>query len=146
MSVYPIKPCEGIGPVLFGMRRTEVQAALGEAPEPFQKTPEAVHSADTFARAGLHVHYRGAEPVVEFVEAVGAEGITFTLFDVRPLDASAEEVLATLTAQTDVIEEEDGAVYVLPEWGLSLWRPDHTHARFTSVGVAEPGYARLAVV
>ncbi|HYE94914.1 MAG TPA: hypothetical protein VD962_01795 [Rubricoccaceae bacterium] len=150
MTVYEIKPNEGIGPVRFGMGRAEVRAALGEEPIPFQKIPEAKHAADEFGRAGLHVHYRDAErytdPVVEFVEGFAVPGVRFTLAELLPLEAPAESVVSQLAAQTDEIEESDGALYVLPEWGLSLWRPDRTHERFATVGVAEPGYDRLAVV
>jgi hypothetical protein len=146
MTVYTITPGEGIGPVRFGMRRADVHAALGEAPEPFQKIPEAIHTADAFERSGLHIHYRDADPVVEFVEAFTAEGIAFTLAGLRPLEEVAAALVARLSAHTDVFEEDGGGLYVLPEWGLSLWRPDRTHERFSTVGVAEPGYERLAVV
>jgi hypothetical protein len=146
MTVFEVQPNEGIGPVRFGMGRAAVRAALGEAPAPFQKTPGARHAADAFERAGLHVHYRGPEPVVEFVEGFAVPGVGLTLAGTRPLEAPAAAVLAHLAAQTDVVEEEDGATYLLPEWNVSLRRPDRTHARFAAVGAAEPGYQRLAVV
>ena len=146
MTVHEIHPREGLGPVRFGMSREAVRAALDEAPTPYQKTPEAKHAADAFEQTGLHVHYRGPAPAVEFVEGFAAPDVRFTLGDLHPLDAPAEEVLARLADQTDVIEEEGGALYVLPEWDVSLWRPAPGHARFTAVGVAEPGYHRLAVV
>jgi hypothetical protein len=146
MTTYEIRPRDGLGPVRFGMSRAEVHAALDEPPEPYQKTPEARHAADAFQRAGLHVHYRGAEPVVEFIEGFAVPDVRLTLRDVHPLEVPAEEVVARLAGLTDVIEEEDGATYVLPEWDVSLRRPDRAHERFTAVGVAEPGYSRLAVV
>lgn len=145
-AVVEITPLEGVGAVRFGMPRAAARAAVGEPARAYRKAPEARHEADAFDRSGLHVHYRDADPAVECVEAVPADGVTFVLGGVEVFERPADEVRAALAAQTDVIAEEGGRTYVLPEWDVALWRPSPDAPRFTGVGVAEPGYYRLAAV
>ena len=127
------------------MGRADVLTALGEPPRPYRKTPEALHEADAFERAGLHVHY-GTDAAVEFVEAFPAPGVSVVLLG---LDLFAEPVAAltrALAARTHVVEGEGGCTFVLPELDVSLWRAAADDARHASVDAAEPGYQRLAEI
>jgi hypothetical protein len=122
-----------------------VLAALRETPRPFRKTPEALHEADAFARAGLHVHY-GDDAGVEFVEAFPAEDVSVVLFGLDLFAQPVEDLTEALAAHTHVVAEEGGCTYLLPELAVSLWRRAPTDARLASVDAAEPGYQRLAVI
>jgi hypothetical protein len=146
MPVFEVTPGEGLGPVRFGMSRDDVRATLAEPPRPFLKTPGALHKADEFAAAGLHVHYRGRAPVVEFVEAYAVEGVAVTLDGLDLLGQPATAVVEALRARTVVVREAGGAVYLLPELDVSLWRSTPADERFAAVGAAEPGYTQLAAV
>ncbi|MDX1420080.1 MAG: hypothetical protein R3181_08945, partial [Rubricoccaceae bacterium] len=108
MPVYEVEPREGVGPVRLGASRDDVRAAVPDPPEPFQKGALQRYEVDAFDRLGLHVHYAGDMPAVDFVEAFPADGVRFTLGGVDLFGSPAAEVVAGLAEQYAVAEEEEG--------------------------------------
>ena len=140
MPVYELEPHGGVGPVRLGASRDDVRAAAPDPPDPFQKDPSDPYEVDVFDPLGLHVHYAGDRPAAEFVEAFAAEGVTLTLYGVDPLRQPAATVVAALAARHEVVEEEEGCSFVVPEIDVSLWRPSPGDEAFEAVGVGTAGY------
>lgn len=53
-----ITPYKGIGPVRFGMSRTDVRAALVVPLHEFKRTPKAAMPTDAFPTLGVYVYYK----------------------------------------------------------------------------------------
>ena len=140
MPVYEVEPRGGVGPVRLGARRDDVRAAVSDPPDSFQKGALQRYEVDAFDSLGLHVHYTGDDPVVEFIEAFPANGVRFTLGGVDLLGSPAAAVVAALAEQYAVAEEEHGCSFVVPELDVALWRESPGAEAFDSVGVGEPGY------
>lgn len=141
MPVYEIKPREGVGPVRLGTSRDDVRAAVPAPVDSFQKGAFQRYDVDAFDALGLHVHYTGPSPVVEFIEAFPADGVVFALSGLDLLGQTAPSVIAALTERHRVVEEEEeGRSYILPELDVALWRESPDDEVFASVGVGEEGY------
>ena len=140
MPVYEVEPREGVGPVRLGASRDDVRAAVSDPPESFQKGAHELYEVDAFDRLGLHVHYGGDSPAVEFIEAFPVNGVRFALGGVDLFGSPAAEVVAGLAGRYAVAEEEEGCSFVVPELDIALWRESPDDETFESAGVGESGY------
>ena len=140
MPVYELEPHGGVGPVRLGASRDEVRSAVSDPPDPFRKDPSDPYEVDAFDSLGLHVHYAGDRPAVEFIEASEAEGVSITLGGTDLLRQSAAAVVAVLASRSSVVEEEEGSSFVAPALDVSLWRSSPDDEAFESVGVGAIGY------
>src|SRR5579859_3279567 len=78
---YVIDPYVGVGPIQFGMTRTEVRNAVGAVAQPFRKSRFDRLDADFFSTLGMFVYYR--DPDV--CDSVEFGGIVIPTFEGKPL-------------------------------------------------------------
>lgn len=68
---FDIMPYRRVGPISFGMTRTEVRETLAEIPETFIRDPDDPSPADAFQDLGIHIFYDAEDrcAAVEFWRA-----------------------------------------------------------------------------
>ena len=114
-----IIPYEGIGPLRFGMSKSEVRAALGAPFREFKKTLEAPATSDAFHTMGVYVYYKptGACEAVEVASPSQA-----TLFG-KQLVGEIFEVLQKWFRELDPEVEMDDAGMTSLRFGVGIYAP-----------------------
>jgi hypothetical protein len=115
---FPIRPHIGAGPLVFGMSREEVRAALGERPKAFRKGNSAVLT-DDFRSHQLHVYYS----IGDYVEAIEFFGEAAVSFDGRILLGRPFLPERDGFSQLDPHLELDGAGLTSSALGIGLYAP-----------------------
>jgi hypothetical protein len=139
-----IQPHVGIGPIRFGMTRTEVAAAMRAigGGEPFAKSAEC----DRYCDLSLLVEY--TDDTVSFIEADSLQH-DFLLSGIDVFDTPAEELVAEL----EKLDTNDAALggkgsYCFPNLIVALWEADTQYDRkghetrpiFGAVGIGDSRY------
>ena len=145
---FDVIPLVGVGPVLLGMRREEVRAAMRAPPKEFRKSSGSVHTTDAFHSSAFQVFYSGVVPVVEFIELSRGSEIEAVFNGIELFTTPADELVSKISLRTafDPSDPELGYSYVFPELQLAFWRPhvpddDELDGHFFStVGIGVPGY------
>ena len=122
MKPLEIDPWVGVGPLRFGMSRSEVRKLFG-AYEEFHKTLDSVLTTDDFREPRMHVYYRkdGVVEVADAVEVMSEANPSFRghLLGERPL---AE--VAAIFRQVDSDFEVDSSGLDVPDLGISVYAPE----------------------
>lgn len=130
---WEIRPFEGVGRLLFGMTRQEVQAALGQMPRSFKKAPSEQQLTDAYDAAGLYAYFDGDDRL-EYVELTDPRSVSFRGEHLFGLAAqSAEDRMRAL--HVDVARNDEG--FDCLEIGVSVYAPS---ARIEGVGVGRKRY------
>src|SRR5262245_38903685 len=125
---WEIRPFEGVGPVLFGMTRQEVQAALGRNPRAFRKVPSEKQLTDVYDTIGLYAYFDDDDRL-EYVE----------LTDLRVLSLYGESLFGPLMKavenrmrafDVDVVPNDEG--FDCFGIGISVYAPS---AQIECIGV-----------
>ena len=141
-SIYSVEPHIGVRPVLLGMARDAVRAAMLAAGH---LHVEDTHAArDLFHRNSFQVFY-DLGGIAEYIELSSSAEFLATFQGERILELSADDAvrLVTQTATYSTTDWELGWSYVFPALDLSLWRPviEGDEGRsFATVGVGRLGY------
>ena len=139
---YHVVPLVGIGPIRFGMSRSEVRATFG--------TPEYVEHAHE--RFGIHFPEKDCFfescPQVRYDEKEEVEDIQFSghpaftvLFDSVPVHDSKVEAVAHAVSERAELDRRDSEfpyTYSFPRIGLSLWRESLDKTRFDTINLVLP--------
>lgn len=144
MQTLEIFPTVGVGPIRFGMNRSEVRSHLGP--------PDGDEDEDReWYLEDLAIDFDAAGTVA-FIEIAESENFRAVLNDecLHELDANAAVAHVEKAAPFDPDAPEPGYTYVFPQLQLSLWRPvvpdatqdpdDPTGRCFEAVGVGPKGY------
>lgn len=137
-----VEPHGGVGPVRFGMSRSEVRAALPDVPVAFgRRSGEA--AVDSWHDFVLQVFY-DADDLVEYIEIERDEAVAALLYDEPILLLPADRALAHVCRHGHDQPEPDELPYahLFPALDLALWRPHDGEADtggFASLGVAREG-------
>ena len=140
-----IQPHTGVGPIAFGMMRTEVARAIGATPRPGRRSQYDASDYDLFQELGMFVYYDADDRccAVEFTRdarVAWAEG--YELFS-HPAHAAR----AWARSRDQDLDDRDG--FVSAALGLSMYAPsidepdidDEERAeRAQSFLVFRPGY------
>src|SRR5262245_23640265 len=144
---FEIIPHEGVGPILFGMTRIEVNESVekigGGLPVPRNK------ATDCFFRNCFQVSYNDTR-TVEFIEVANEPELEFLFAGKDVFDVPAKELLAHIR-QFDAHDPElsqEGYEYIFPSLILTLWDIDsqYDHKRgqkrpvFAAVGIGDAAY------
>src|SRR4051812_25631562 len=93
-EIWVIEPYVGIGPLRFGLTRSQVRSLLGNDVDQFRKGPYATNETDAYDQHGLHLYYDQREQL-EAIEALGHCKISYR--GVMFLNRTPEDVLRELT-------------------------------------------------
>lgn len=144
---FVIEPHRGIGPVSFGMSRSEVSAAMaavgGGPPRPRNE------ETDGFFDFCIQVSYdEGGR--AEFVEVANDAALVFAFQGRDVFDMPGAELLDLIGAldQPDPDLSREGCEYIFPRLILTLWDLDEQYDHkggeqrpvFAAVGVGTPKY------
>ena len=144
MHQFEIVPGQGVGPIRFGMTRSEVRNHLGP-PEDNEDAEREWYLED------LAIDFDPSGKV-KFIEIAQSENLRGLIGGMSLLDVDADDAITHVStmAPWDDNDPELGYSYVFPKLQLSLWRPmipeddqdadDPTGRRFESVGVGADGY------
>jgi len=144
---FEIRPLVGIGPILFGMMRQEVDAAMRDlgGGEPHPKCP----ACNTFFNSSFQVHYDDKNRV-EFIETAAHEAFRVLLAGRVLHEMLAEDAAAAASGTSQGRWEEARHTYIVPSSELALWRAvtpeanpdsdDQRGRRFDVVGAGRYGY------
>lgn len=116
---WDIAPYEGVGPIRFGMTRSQVQSLLGGSVSTFRKGPYASTDTDAYDQLGLHLHYDKGDRL-ECIEAWGPCPIYYQ--GASLLNANIQAVLERLAALGLSSRYDDG--YFFDDAGFALYAPD----------------------
>jgi hypothetical protein len=116
---WDIAPYEGVGPLRFGLTRSQAQSLLGRDVSVFRKGPYASTETDAYDALGLHLHYDGKDRL-ECIEAWGSCPIYYK--DTPLLNASVQEVLERLKNLGLSSRYDDG--YFFDGGGFVPYAPD----------------------
>ncbi len=140
MVTFEIIPHVGVGPVQFGMKADELDAALGK--------PERVHGNRYDYLSGFMVDLDESGRVV-FIELADSPNFQATYRGVNLHHTAAQDAV-TFISQFDTHDADDpevGYSYVFKKLQLSLWRgtvpedeADEDGKYFEAVGVGTDGY------
>jgi hypothetical protein len=132
-SDWEIVPFEAVGPIRFGMPRSEIHRALGETPRPFKKGLSE-NLTEAFKEIGVHVYYDGSGRV-EFVEAFSPSRLRFRGVDLWRENAA--EVLAELRNLGLRVRDDGAGGLWFDDCGFSLYSPN---GRTEGVSAFRRGY------
>lgn len=130
-----VVPHERLGPVRLGMTAEEVEVAVGEAPESFDRGG-LVHG---FLDCALQVTYDDRERV-NFVEVSSSLSDAVTWEGRKLLALSACRALRALRRRTAVTLTEGGTSAEALALDLALWREDPGDKRFLTLAIGVRGY------
>lgn len=116
---WEITPYVGVGPLRFGLTRSQARSLLGTSVSAFRKGPYASTETDAYDGLGLHLHYDGNDRL-ECIEAWGSCPVYYK--DAALLNASVQEVLERLANLGLSSRYDDG--YFLDDGGFALYAPD----------------------
>jgi hypothetical protein len=116
---WEITPYEGVGPLRFGMTRSQVRSLLGGKVTTFRKGPYASTDTDAYDELGLHLHYDNGDRL-ECIEAWGSCPIYYKQASL--LNAGTQEALERLAGLGLSSRYDDG--YFLDDGGFALYAPD----------------------
>lgn len=144
MQVFDIHPTVGVGPIRFGMSRTEVREHLG--------APDGDQDEDReWYLDGIAIDFDACGKVA-FIEVAESENYRVLLDGecLHELDADSAIFHVEKLAPFDPDVPELGYVYIFPSLQLSLWRTvvpdasqdaeDPTGRTFEAIGVGPNGY------
>ena len=146
MLVFTMQPLVGIGPIKFGMTRSEVQDILADLGQP--KARLRPPNTDCFFRSAFQVSY-DENGRVEFIETAASNDfrVLFHSFSLHGMTAEDAVRLVAQFAEYDRDHPERGYSYIFPALQLSLWRPvlpsgpdDIQGRHFEAVGLGTEGY------
>jgi hypothetical protein len=140
MQTMVVEPRVGVGPIALGSSRVEVLRALVYAQCSFLKVPSSQWPTDSWFSGALQVFYSGEPPRVEFIELSRGSELEALVLGNAVFSIPAREVLSRIPQGTQVLAEEEGSSYVVPELELSFWREGCDDEYFASVGIGMPGY------
>lgn len=134
---FNIVPYVGVGPINFGMSRTDVRNQLGVPVETFMKTKDSTAPTDSFDELGIHVFY-DAQDACEAVE-FWRSGPTFR--GTNMLKERFAKIAAWLAAIDPGIQSNSSGL-TSPAFGFGLYAesPDETSSVIDSVIVFRRGY------
>ena len=148
MAQYELRPHSGVGPVLLGMTRKAVHAAMGETPVPFQRGGLDGSETEAYLGASFQVTY-DRDGRVEFIELARDPALSAIYHGHDLLTIAAQEAVDLLArdAPFDPDDPELGYAYIFPALDLSLWREtmpeddaDPDGRTFDAVGLDIPDY------
>jgi hypothetical protein len=146
MQVFTMQPLVGVGPIKFGMTRSEVRDILADLGQP--KSALRPPDTDCFFENAIQVSYDG-DGRVEFIETAASSDFRVLFHGSALHEMPAEDAvrLVSQLAEYDKDRPEHRYSYIFPALQLSLWRPvlpsDHNDSegrRFEAVGVGKEGY------
>lgn len=149
MMVYDIIPLKGVGPVLFGMHRKEVQSVMGMPTKSFKKTHKARSLTDAFHEGGFQVFFDDQDRV-EYIELSSPDDSFIAVYRSKAVfQTQADDLVEFISdsAPFDPDAPEIGYAFVFPQLELSVWRPilpetdrDAEGQYFSTIGVGKCGY------
>jgi hypothetical protein len=146
MLTFTMWPLVGIGPIKFGMTRSEVRGILADLGQP--KATLRSPNTDCFFQNAFQVSY-DEDGRVEFIETAASSDFQVLFHDSSLHEMTAEDAVQLVSqfAEYDKNHPEQGYSYIFPALQLSLWRPvvpadpDDTEGRhFEAVGVGKEAY------
>lgn len=123
MIVYELIPFHGVGPVLLGMSRDQVQAVMGERPDSFKKPPYP-SLIDAYHKAGFQVYF-DEDDRVEFIELSSLDAPYVVVYrSMKVFEVRADDLVESVSRDThsEPQQPEPGYSYLFPQLGLSFWR------------------------
>lgn len=153
--VFQVIPLSGIGPVLLGMSREEVQAAMGEEPYRFKKLFWSSNLTEAYHKGAFQVFFDEADKV-EFIE-LSSPGASFAVEykGVNVFQTRADDLIAFISRDVgcDPQQPEPGYTFVFSQIGLSLWRElvpendsDPEGQYFNTVGIGTQHYIKTLII
>ena len=133
MVTWDIVPFEGLGPLRFGMARTEIRTLLPYRYREFAKVIGTSQTTDAYDDPGLHLYYDDGNQL-EFIEAFEPADPVFEGIHVLSPDRGA--VLEQLKGLGYHARYDDGG-YFLDNLGFTLYAPGET---IEAVSVFRKGY------
>jgi len=137
----------GIGPIILGMTRNEVHAAMFGAPTPFMRSPEAKYETDAYDDSGLHIYYGGDDERAVFIEAFHCSNVKFIYNGLSIFDTPTEKLIEHVANDGVCTVEEPRLHYIFDGLDMSLWRSyapqpdeDDDEGVFESLGIGDLGY------
>jgi len=116
---WDISPYVGVGPLRFGLTRSQVRSMLGGDVSTFKKGLCSSIQTDAYIRLGLHLHYN-EDDWLECIEAFGLCPIFYK--GVSLLNTNVQEVLKSLADLGLSSRYDDG--YFLDGEGFVLDAPE----------------------
>ena len=141
MTVFEVRPGEGVGPIRLGMTREEAREAMPDGRESFLKTPDSQHPTDAWFEAGFQVFYSDNPPVVDSIELSRDGGFSVNCWGIDVFSTPVDRVVNHFERYSalDIADPEIGCSYLFPAARLWVWRPfmpesdDDEHARYFSI-------------
>ena len=116
---WAIQPFESVGPLRFGMERSEVHRVMEEPPREFKKG-FSENMTEAYDQAGVHVYY-DSSGAVELIEAFPPANLVYEGTDLMRSDTQA--VLADL-ARLGLQPRDDGQGGLwFDDRGFALYAP-----------------------
>jgi hypothetical protein len=146
MLVFTMQPLVGVGPINFGMTRSEVRGTLANLGQP--KAVLRSPNTDCFFQNAFQVSYDD-DGRVEFIETAASSEFRVILHghSLHEIPATDAIRLVSQFAECDRNDPEKGYSYIFPALQLSLWRPvlpsdpdDSEGRHFLAVGLGKAGY------
>ena len=146
MLVFTMEPFVGIGPIKFGITRSEVRDILANLGQPDASLRPP--NKDCFFQNTFQVSY-DEDGRVEFIETAASNDFQVLFRGSCLHDMLAEDAVRLVSqfAEYDRDDPELGYSYIFPALQLSLWRPilpsdvdDSEGRHFVAVGVGKEGY------
>ena len=135
-----MRPLIGIGPLVFGISRTEVRKTLGESSRQFRKAPTDAQPTDEYAALGIHLYY-DVDDRLQFMEGWNEPKVTGwrpVWNGVRFFDLGLEGTLHALRRSGCEVTADGLGDYDCWELGLSLYAP----SELEGVGCYSASYQR----
>ena len=134
MSTWELTPFVQVGPLRFGMVRSEVRMVLASKVTTFKKGPLSVTDTDAFTDLKIHCYYANAPDILDYVEFYGNSPAPVCFHGLR----LQKFELATLVKELfelsySCLEDEDGGYF--PDLGIAIYSP--RKSRIESIGIFE---------
>lgn len=146
MLVFAIRTLVGVGPITFGMPRSEVRGILADIGQP--EATLRFPNTDCFFQNCFQVSYDD-DGRVDFIETAASTEflVLFRSQSLHELAADEAVRLVSELADYDKAHPEHGYSYIFPALELCLWRPvmpsgtdDSEGRHFEAVGAGKKGY------
>jgi hypothetical protein len=144
MKTFEAVPLHNVGPIAFGMPRSEVRALLGAHTGNFLKEPASMQPVDAWHNNAFQVFYDSKE-AVEYIELSRTKDFSVACLGMPVFNTSAALLIEHIMqrAAVDTTDPEHGYSYIFPSLELSLWRPATEGAEashFSTIGFGRRGY------
>jgi hypothetical protein len=145
--IFELTPRRGMGPVLLGMSRDDVRAAMSSAGFPCL-TPESTGKAlDYFCANALQVEY-DSNGAASFIGAACSESFLVTYFGLDVFDATAHTVFAAIAQRETAPHAFTPLRYTFREQIVTLYeankqydhRGDRKRVVWGQIGCGSPSY------